>query len=519
MAEQQPDPVDQLASVVRRAEARLPDTLRSRGATTLVERLKREAQPPSPVRQPRFLGGYALWALGGACLAAAVTARVVQPRAKLQVQPEAKSMISSSSPHAREQPSPIGTSESAILRPYTRTGAVGRPGATVPSYSPGHSQLEAHAGQAIHAALADCGQLALRGPGKVQVEQSTPSEIVLGLDQGTLLLSFDSQGLRDLVVRTRDARIRVTGTVFSVQAGDGATLVSVLRGAVEVTAHGLPISVAEGRSWRVGEPVLGLLDQSSVALLRDVSAVDGDDSAGSAGESDHRAVSHPTGTNAFGSHSSHREIASRLRRDAGGTQAEGAVNGRKRLSARAAALQVDAAPVVESAGGAAREQSAESLYQEAEGALAAGRTDRAKELLNQLVASYPRDSLVGPASFELGRMAFVAEDFEQARRQLARVRASSQAATARFQEPAAFLVCRSELGLGRRAAAAACVERYRADFHDSPHAADALALLAAIRYRDDGCGLAMPLFDEYLARFPAGAYAPKARAARDRCKR
>ena len=162
--------------------------------------------------------------------------------------------------------------------------------------------------------------------------------------------------------------------------------------------------------------------------------------------------------------------------------------------------------------------SAERLYRSAEEALAAGRVGEGKEILGQILTTYPNDSLVGPAMYELGRIAFAAKDFAQARQAFARVRASRRPSAARFQEPAAFLVCKSELELGHRTSASTCFEQYRADFPDSPHAADALALRAGQTFRDHGCARARPLLDEYLTRFASGPYASEARATLDRCR-
>jgi TolA-binding protein len=192
------------------------------------------------------------------------------------------------------------------------------------------------------------------------------------------------------------------------------------------------------------------------------------------------------------------------------------------LQPRRAPRQIAAAtpevPTTERVGEPVLPLDAESLYRSAEEELATGRVDRGKELLKQIVAGYPSDLLVGPAIYELGRIAFAAKDFAQARNEFERVRASRHSAVARFQEPAAFLICKSELELGHRSATNRCFEQYRADFPDSPHAADALALLASQTYRDQGCAQATPLFDEYLARFAGGSYAPEARVALNRCR-
>ncbi|NVB39057.1 FecR domain-containing protein [Pseudenhygromyxa sp. WMMC2535] len=66
--------------------------------------------------------------------------------------------------------------------------------------------------------------------------KAAPGLVELGLDAGTLAVRYDRE-LEDpiLQVRTPDALVRVTGTVFTVRvAEDGGTSVAVLRGEVEV---------------------------------------------------------------------------------------------------------------------------------------------------------------------------------------------------------------------------------------------------------------------------------------------
>jgi ferric-dicitrate binding protein FerR (iron transport regulator) len=72
--------------------------------------------------------------------------------------------------------------------------------------------------------------------------------------QGTLLVSFDHVDGRGLVVKTKDAWVRVTGTAFSVRSGDGPTLVSVLRGSVEVTTTYRDHQSGIGRAYNMEKP-------------------------------------------------------------------------------------------------------------------------------------------------------------------------------------------------------------------------------------------------------------------------
>jgi TolA-binding protein len=314
----------------------------------------------------------------------------------------------------------------------------------------------------------------LRGASALAVEENAPSNISLRLDRGTLLVSFDHDTGRGLTVRTRDALVRVTGTIFAVAAGAGPTRVSVSRGSVEVTAGGLPISVAAGKSWQVGAASLSAPDPNTALALRELRALDAPAMVGTVG---------------------------RIPR--AGVPGERGPGEAPRTSPQPASTE--SPPTARKS----RESDAESIYRAAEEALAAGRSAIAKGLLEGLVAKCPHDPLVAPAMYELGRLSLAAKDYRHAREQLRAVCDSRQSTAHTFREPAAFLLCRSEVDSGDRNAARACLERFRTTFPDSPHSSDALALLATLRLGENDCGPAKLLVKEYLRRFPTGAYAER----------
>jgi ferric-dicitrate binding protein FerR (iron transport regulator)/outer membrane protein assembly factor BamD (BamD/ComL family) len=469
MHERTPDPVEQLAKVLRDHPARLSDVQRARGAQDLVARLEREAEtsstPTMTVKNRRPI----LWATIGVLAAAAVLCAVVLRRER--------PAVSSANPTVFE-PAWKGP-------PHGAPVAVPTDLALLRTVNAGHNdmgriRLETRKGEEIRAWLADCGRVVLRGDSELLVEESAASAIALRLKRGTVLVSFDHSSELGLTVRTRDAVVRVTGTVFAVSASDGPTRVSVFRGSVEVSAGGLPVSVTAGKSWEIGARRLGAAEANVALALRELRAWDASISAAPSRPS--RAIA-PVGAEPS---ASAPQVAPPEITQQGAESVE--------------------RPSPESSG-AAQPNQAEPIYRAAEKALAHGDSPEAKRLLQKLVADYPRDPLVAPATYELGRLAFVAKDCQQARHQLQAVRDSAEVAARPFHDPAAFLLCRCEVDSGQRSLALACLERFRATFPDSPHNGSALALSATLHSEAKDCARATPLIDEYLHRFPAGAHA------------
>jgi TolA-binding protein len=460
MMEPERDPVDELAASLRRLDARLPDTNRERGAQTLVERLKSNGPMPD-VRAPargRAITPVA-WALGGALAAAAILLGWIELRAPSPTAGRAPSPPRATpAPPAAATPAPEVPAPRAILRVVPRT--------LTPAPS---ARLTAQAGEDVTAWLAECGRLVLRGSGVVAVEEDTRAGIILGLGRGTLAVSFDHRCHRGLRVRTKDALVEVTGTVFAVRADDGPTHVSVSSGSVVVETETRAVTVPRGKSWKVGARGLTAPDPETALAMRLVQLPE--------------KPRPPLAT-------------------------------APRVTGSAAPRSAAIAPPAEAAtpGG-----DAEALYRAAEQALAQGRAAAATRQLRTLVEQYPAHALAGPATYELGRLAFEARDFGTARAHFAEVRASPQPEAARFREPAAYFVCRSDQELGKTGAAIACFERYRRDFRGSPHAGDALAALAGLYLATRDCANALPVLQAYLEHCPRGPQAEAMRAARDGC--
>jgi ferric-dicitrate binding protein FerR (iron transport regulator) len=425
----------------------------------------------------------------------------------------------------------------AILRPYVYSGAsAGLDVLTVPQRA-----LDVPAAAEVRAQLADLGRVGLVGPARVAVMRAEARKVSLELTEGTLLVDFDATRGATLEVRAPGAVIRVTGTLFAVEAGS-ATRVSVLRGSVAIGET----TLAAGEAWASGERVA--MPPVTEALLREHEA----SVLPPAGE---------WGMVALAGAPAHAEawIGERFlartplvaRVSAGETELRMVAAGEER-TVRAIVVEQTAVPVtysvperapppppapvpppvpvpapvavpvpvpapapapapapVPAPAPAPPPRDAESLYRDAERAMATGTRSEARAILGTLIAEHPDDPMADAARYELGRLAFADGDFGIARHHLEAV-----AKDAALREPAAYLLCRVSLARGE--AAADCLASFRQRFPGSPHDAEVLALLAAARYAQ-GCVQAMPLLDEYLSRYPRGAFAEGAAERRRRC--
>ncbi len=164
---------------------------------------------------------------------------------------------------------------------------------------------------------------------------------------------------------------------------------------------------------------------------------------------------------------------------------------------------------------AAQPASAEDTYRAAESAIAAGEATRGTRLLERLVTEFPGDRRVDAARYDLARLAYRAKNLPRTRRLLEAVLASRRDPV--VVEPAHQLLCRV-LIVTRSTAAESCITRFRRTFRRSAHDAELLAQLSGLVHRRAGCSAATQLYDEYLRRYPRGAFAQRARAARTRCR-
>ena len=160
------------------------------------------------------------------------------------------------------------------------------------------------------------------------------------------------------------------------------------------------------------------------------------------------------------------------------------------------------------------EGTAAVAYQRAEVAMRRGDSALATRILRALVAHFPDGEFASTAHYEIARMAFAAGDWQGAQRELHELQEVRLEPA--LAEPVHYLRCRVEMARGDRSRASVCLANFRESFPGSPHDAEVLSLLASFRF-EQTCTSALPLLDEYLRRYPQGAFAKDAEKRRQHC--
>lgn len=430
-----------------------------------------------------------------------------------------------------------------------------------------HSHLEIPLGGLLRATVADQARITLLGPAELTVLSADREAIVLSLHHGVLLCDYQHRGGRSLRVRSPGAETVVVGTLFSVEATGAGTTVAVARGTVDVVAHGRTLQVGEGRRLlptdEVPQALAGVAaerlaeheaavppPQGEAGVLSVVAETKGGPIwlAGRLLGTPPLAVRLPSGPTTLlvgGRGVLDSAIGnSRVRRIETlilpGKTAVALVDGSRpsrpgdapmpglggtsphsRQSSPLAAAEVPSqealpsdapSPATPERDGA--EETAAMAYQRAEAAMKKGDNALARRTLRALVARFPDGEFASPARYEIARMAFATGDWQSAQREIEELRKTPLASV--LAEPVQYLGCRVEMASGHRARALACLADFRASFPGSPHDAEVLALLASFRF-DETCASALPLLDEYLRRYPQGAFAKDAERRRQHC--
>ena len=110
-----------------------------------------------------------------------------------------------------------------------------------------HSRVEIPSGGLLRATVGEQARISLLGPAELTVLSADGEAIMLSLDRGVLLCDYQHRAGSTLRVRSPGAETVVVGTLFSIEATQAGTAVSVARGAVDVVSHGRTIRVGEGR--------------------------------------------------------------------------------------------------------------------------------------------------------------------------------------------------------------------------------------------------------------------------------
>ncbi|HEY3806974.1 MAG TPA: outer membrane protein assembly factor BamD [Kofleriaceae bacterium] len=359
----------------------------------------------------------------------------------------------------------------------------------------------------------DATRAVLVGPAELEPVSHAPQLTVVRLRRGTLLAEFEGGHGRALRILAPGAVVEIVGTLFSVEARDDASCVSVAHGTVKMTTAARVQFVTTGQRACSDEPA----PRPIAPAMRDALA----HHEASAIAAAPRPIVTPIVTPIETPEPPVVEHA-----PAPMPRASEHVVVEAPIRAVAASELAPVAPVMPPPPPPPPPPSplpsttptptkptptltptltptkptlnADELYAAAERALAARDPAAADRDLGKLVAEFPSSSLVDQAYYERARIAFDRGDWPaalQAIDLLARIPASPLA------EPGAYLRCRVAVA-SHDSAAADCLTDYRARYPRSPHDGEALGAIIELAFRAGGCARAKPHVDELVARYP-----------------
>jgi hypothetical protein len=400
--------------------------------------------------------------------------------------------------------------ESARLHPYMVSGAIAQ-GAAPTLLSGRFATLDVGAGEVVRAELDD-DRVAAIGPARLEVAAMTTAGAEL---VATGAVVFDVRARRPVVVHAGAWTVRAEHAVFAVSARGPAAAIYVERGEVELAGIALPSGAWFGTPALRSSALVTALREQANALSPagdDILAIAGHGSVvTTAGEVVGFAplwVRAPAGTQTV-VHAGPTALAVKPAPAVPATTAPAVVprppvahgvprTGTRELAVAPAHAEIAPAP-----------EDASQLYARAEAALARGDRDIAQATWIELIGRYPDAAQVASARYDLARLARDRGDLGLARDQLARLLATSPPAV--LAEPARYLACRLDVEGGDADAAARCLTAFRGAFPRSPHDAEVLAWLVGHARTSGGCAAARLLAQEYVRRYPGGAFAVRAR--------
>lgn len=393
------------------------------------------------------------------------------------------------------------------------------------------SRLQVPAGVALQAALTRSAELTLYGPLDLTVERVAEGRVELRLARGILVGEYDGSAGGSLRIRSPRAVTDVVGTLFSVEAHDGQSRVSVSRGKVKVRGVGETVNLGARKSWSTRTSRIRPTPPSVSALFakhdRQPEMATGDTVAS------REQREQPAGA----------ELAPRLEGStpAGAARREAAPEPRPRpravkappkTAANSAAPAVVAAegadvqpapapgkpakaPAKKPAGTRPGAASASALYRRAEAALGRRDVKKAELLLRGIVRSYPKDPMADAARYELALLLRKRGQGRQAEAVLGRIGQTRK--DSRFRGPAHYLSCRIKQESGKRRGAMACYGAFKDAFPSSPHHRQALLALIRLSSAHKDCARIQGYIADYLALYPAAANLKEARRLGARC--
>jgi hypothetical protein len=389
---------------------------------------------------------------------------------------------------------------------------------------PGHPHahlLSAPPDTTLATSLGPHARAELVGPASLELLGAPGDATSVRLHSGTLLAEFTGGPGRSLRIETREAVVEIVGTLFTVEARDGATCVSVAHGKVRVTTKAATLAVAGGESWCSSTPAVTPIEPAAHDALTRFEAVI---VARSDAPAERPAPAPPP--MAAAPAPSPGDVLPSFNRGKSAQVKDGKTSPASAVpvapsvppattaaiessepppptmaASEPAAVAADpppaeptkppepvvAAPVVEA-------PTAESLYEAAEAALARRDAPGADRILARLVTDFPSAPLVDQALFERARIAYDRHAWREAQQDLDQLAAIANTPLA---EPGAYLACRIVLE-AHDGSAAHCLTEYRKAYPRSPHDLDVLGVLTDLAYRDGGCSRARPHIDELV---------------------
>ncbi len=383
------------------------------------------------------------------------------------------------------------------------------------------SRLQVPAGVALRADLSRNAALTLYGPLDLTVEQASGDRVVLRLRRGILVGDYDAKTGGTLIIRSPHAVTEVVGTLFAVEAHDGQSRVSVSRGRVKVEGAGKTAMVGPRRSWSTREPTVGQTPPSVAALF----VRHEKEPRAAVGTSKSSSEAPPTALAVKGS--APAPAAVRLLEPSKPRRRPERRPSRRQVMtpetkqkvtppAPAPAKPTQLAPPAKKKPAVASAHSATQLYKQAEAALSRRDRREAEKLLTRMIRTYPGDARADAARYDLALLLLRGGQPKKAEAALAGI---GKASRSRFLGPAHFLRCRIRREAGDLRRAAVCYGAFKDAFPASPHHRQALQILIRLLVKQKRCTRAGGVIADYLAQYPANAFAREARRLRKVCGR
>jgi hypothetical protein len=391
-----------------------------------------------------------------------------------------------------------------------------------PTAEPDRRLLLAPPEVTLDAALGPYTQAALVGPARLEIEDAR----TVRLAQGTLYATFEGGRGRALRVVAPGIVVDVVGTLFAIEAGEHDSCVSVVHGKVRAASARRIAYVGAGERWCSAEPAGPITPQIREALTRHERVL--------AVRSEPQPQPQPQPEP---SPEPQRQPEPQRRPEPEPQRRPEPEPPPPPRTARSLPLPLrlplpspkvlvsdeartpepptptptptpTAEPPAPAPAPAPAPVSADSLYREAEAALARRDGVSADRALAELVAKFPQSSLVDQALYERAQLAYRRRAWAEARRHLDEL---AQVPGTPLAEPGRYLACRIAVE-ARERDAERCLADFRTSFPRSAHDLDVLGLLVQLVHARSGCAGAEPHVAELARRYPASALAKAWRA-------